>query len=161
MNYWWVDDAPVSPPKSVEHVLDLIEVELTADDSRYWTDRRLDDELGRLEGLLIRASQGRLLAVGEIKALSRPQPRRMFEIRAEIGTERVTRMAGRIVSRKPVDEPLRIYHGEPKELPFHALGLHLHLKEIDGNIEAQQNKEIDVAIECLDRGESTGWGLPH
>lgn len=161
VEYWWVGTTPVSPPAAIDHILDLIERELTADSSRYWSERRLDDELGRLEGLLIRASQGRLLAVGEIKALERPQPRRMFELRADVGTERVVRMAGRVISRESMDEPLRIYHGEPKELAMHALGLHLHVKAIEGDIEAQQNREIDIAIERLDAGESARWGLPH
>jgi len=85
----------------------------------------------------------------------------MFELRAKVGTERVVRMAGRIVDRKPMDEHLRIYHGEPKELAYHALGFHLHLKAIEGDVEAQQNREIDIAIARLDAGESAGWGLPH
>lgn len=159
--YWWVHGGALSPNDALEHVLDLVEAELTQDPKRYWSERSLDEWIGRVEALLINASKGRLLAVTEIKSIVRALPRRVFEIRISIGTLRATRMGDTVVATSPKDEPLRIYHGETTSLPFHALGVHLHLKETGGAIKDLQNAEIDRALERLDAGESTKWGLPH
>lgn len=157
---WWVNGRTVGPNESVDAILDRIEP-LLRDGDRYWNDFMIDDRLGQIEALLERAQQGKLQPISEIKPVHRSSPRRLFEIRQEIDVEYRT-IVGAVVADRQYDiELLRIYHGETRDLPAHALHLHLHFKDTDKDAKVLQNDEIDYAATIYDNGEPDSWGIPR
>lgn len=155
-----MNGATIPPSKAIDYVVDLVEAELRQD-GRHWNDDTLEEQLGYVDELLEAAMSGNLQPIDEIKPLQRPSPRRLFELRFEVRTEYRLSVGKQVGHREFKDEPLRIYHGESSALPFHALGLHLHIKRLDGDIENDQNGEIDHAIKVFDDGEPDEWGLPR
>lgn len=162
VDYWWVS-GPGSPTNSLDHVLDLVEHELRKD-GRHWTNYSLGEALGQVESLLEAAMEGRLVPVDEIVTVQRSKFFRMFELRQSIYTIHATLVGNHVVNYTDQEEPLRIYHGEDGSLPWHALGVHLHIKDTSGTpaeIKDKQNSVIDHAIDLLEAGKPSGWGLSH
>lgn len=97
-----------------------------------------DHELGRLDNLLGRAERGELEDSGDAHTPIVPvrHDPEIYELR-----------------HKALARKLRLYHGEPHELPNALVALHRHIKVGD----ADQQRQIEYAADRYNDGRETLW----
>ncbi|PST46239.1 hypothetical protein CPA40_06555 [Bifidobacterium callitrichos] len=161
---WFGEPLEVARGETIEHALATWFAGRAANQEMAWgvlAPRYFERYKARLaaflEVKLIRAKRGRLTPGTEVIPVSRAwqQDIPMFELRWH-RDERLLSGVGK--------EQIRHYESEPQEFPRSVFGLHLHLKDVrsgdESIIAAEQNEEIDQAIDLHERNASEGWICP-
>lgn len=106
---------------------------------------------------ILKAQQGRLRPVDEVKPVDVINPPPLYEIRWQ-GISVTTRNSD---GTQVFGEALvRMYHSEPLTAPGHFIGHHAHEKKIDvPDVNTEQQQEIKTAIGWHNQGISTNWGI--
>ncbi|KTR76176.1 hypothetical protein NS234_12155 [Microbacterium oxydans] len=97
-----------------------------------------DHELGRMDNLLERAEQGKLEDSGDETTPIAPirHDPEIYELR-----------------HQALSKKMRLYHGEPLELPMALVALHRHIKVNDEH----QQQQIEHAAERYNDGRDSLW----
>lgn len=158
---WFGEPLEVAAGETVEHALATWFAGRAANQELAWgtlSSKRFKKYKARvaafLEMKLLRAKRGQLTPGTEVIPVSRAwqQDIPMFEFRWHHDERLLTTV-------KKVQ--IRHYGSEPEEFPCSAFGLRLHLKDVRSDdeaiISAEQNEEIDQAIDAHRRNASEGW----
>ncbi len=106
---------------------------------------------------LVRASEGNLEPIDEVKPVDVDNPPPLFEIRWQgvavtDAMEDGTLKFGEVV--------VRLYHSEPDRFPGYFIGHHAHEKDLGvEDINAAQDAEIATAVGWYYHGDPTDWGI--
>jgi hypothetical protein len=97
-----------------------------------------EHELGRLDNLLGRAERGELEDSGDDHTPIKPirEDPEIYELR-----------------HQALSKKIRLYHGEPTELPMSLVALHRHIK-VDGR---DQQRQIEYAADRYEQGRESLW----
>jgi hypothetical protein len=107
---------------------------------------------------LVQAALGILQPVEQVKPVDVRNPPPLYEIRwqgiavADVDDADSSKLRYSTVL-------VRLYHSEPSSVPGHFVGHHVHEKDVSGDVNADQDAEIQTAKGFYDQGFNTSWGI--
>lgn len=106
---------------------------------------------------LLKASEGKLVPVDEVKPVDISNPPPLYEIRwIDVAVTDIDSQGSTSFGRVHV----RLYHSEPPEAPNHFIGHHAHEKNVElDDVRGAQDAEIQTAIGWYRHGYNERWGI--
>lgn len=150
--YWYSCDAR-GEESHLEAAVEALLEAIRAPGTRRWNPWVLTMVRSEFRQRLTLAAAGELVPVDEVSGL-RDAKWPLFEIRWQ--DIAVTEVDGTELCHREIQ--VRLIHAEPPELSVCALGLHAHEKCVTGDVRAQQDAEIDIALGRYLDGYGDRWG---
>lgn len=156
LDFIWYCDEPSQSHAAVDSVLREFEIVMHRP-GLLWSPYSWPMARAEFRKVLLRGMEGDLKPVDHVKKIDPRHNEFLFEIRWPVPALEQLEDGTRVHR----DVLVRFYHGEPAELDFTFVGVHLHEKVIvpgdDAATNRLQNIEIEVAISRYLDGVSTLW----